>query len=186
MGQQFASLASMYVCPLHALSFIAANSVFANKLSSLQPNWWDISSSSPTVSISCELLHHWLVLSLAWRSSPICSVHLPWRNPWAWRLFCNGGIGMLGFGTILIIVEPLLIVTAPRLIDYERPHFFVSTDTFPPYLNPALYNGPLPLFIPPDDPLGNRMPRRFSLGLVTRSSPQRNEWRSLKNVCVEG
>ena len=111
----YASLVSMSVCPLHALSRIAANSLFTDLLSGLQPNWWDISSASPTVSFSCELLHHWLVLSLAWRSSPICSLHLPWRNPWAWRLFCNGRIGMLGFGTFLITVESLLIVTAPRL-----------------------------------------------------------------------
>ena len=111
----YASLASMYVCPLHALSRIAVNYLYTDLLSALQPNRWDISSASPTVSVSCELLHHWLVLSLAWRSSPICSLHLPWRNPWAWRLFCNGRIGMLGFGTFLITVEPLLMVTAPRL-----------------------------------------------------------------------
>ena len=176
MGQQCASLASMSVCPLPPLSRIAANSLFTDFLSALQPNWWDISSAPPTVSVSCELLYHWLVLSLAWRSSPICSLHLPWRNPWAWRLFCNGRIGMLGFGTS----------TNGHCFSTEGRHFFVSTDTLPPYLNPALYNGHLPLFIPPDDPLGNRIPSRFSLGLVKRSSPQRNEWRSLKNVCVEG
>ena len=114
----YASLVSMSVCPLHALSRIAANSLFTDLLSALKPNWWDISSASPTVSFSCELLHHWLVLSLARRSSPICSLHLPWRNPRAWGLFCNGRIGMLGFGTFLITVEPLLMVTAPRLNGY--------------------------------------------------------------------
>lgn len=35
----YASLVSMSVCPLHALSRIAANSLFTDLLSALQPNW---------------------------------------------------------------------------------------------------------------------------------------------------